>query len=1592
MIRLIRNVFFWAIAGLTLVVACGDAPAPRPETIGKATQDLVPGINNAPTINTFVVYATQNVTLGTGGHYLGGDIGVATTTSASVQLTVGSQDQLDALHNLYSPSVLLDGGAVVGDIETNSLTNGGGVYNTLAAYPSTMPPLPQLFSASPSSNNVTVAQGQSQTLTPGSYGALTDNGILNLQPGSYSFSSVTLGNNAQLQAQQGGSTSLLVAGTLSTGTFAQIFAAGQANALTISVGGSDGPGGSPPAVSLGANTQITALLAAANGSLSFGNNVQATGAFAGQNFTAGNNVQLNFQSGFPIQTPSLSTFVAYAELTLTLGSAVQSQGGDIGVGAVGGSSVGTQLTVGSQDLLDQQHVLYAPSISLGSNSVVGDIEATTLQNNGGHFGADLPYPAAMPLLPLVPISTPNGSNVSVALGQIQTLTPGSYGTLTDNGILNLKPGTYSFSSVTLGNNAQIVAQSGGATVLQVSGSFAAGQGAQIFPNAQQAGALTISVGGNDGAAPAASIGALCNITALLEVPLGTISIGNGAQITGAMAAFNITAGSNVSLNFQSGLPNTVPPAGTQPITSYTLPPAAPLVGPVPGNTMIFLAIGLPLQNAAGLQAIADAVSNPTNPAYQQYISPSTFMANYAPSSTTYGQLASWAQSYGFTTVSYPNYVLLDVTGTAAEVEQALNLNLNYANRSDGSVFYVPDRQPRSTLTFTLLGVSGLDSYVLPTPAVTPTATCTNPFLGYSATPLFQSSDLRAAYLGGSGSACANLQGSGQSIGLFEFDGFTATDITLYESNTNLTGVPAVKVQRTNDPKGRSPGCPNCPSGPLAPPLAPSAEQGTVECSGDIEFAIAMAPQAQVIAFEGTTQDSILEDIACNPAVSQISSSWFFGPSGNTQTLLTIMAAQGQSFFEALGDFGAFEPPSMFAACPAADTSPSPGNGPATTIQAPFPDVRALKYVTLVGGTELTASGETTWPSGAGGIFTKVSAPTYQSTTFTTDSVVSTTNRDAPDVSAVAQGLFSITSDCGDNYTSWAGSTISSCPAPQSCTQTSKNPPLYTLNACPAASVTPSQCLSFQGTSASAPVWAGFTALINSQSTTGPIGFINPAIYQIGANATRYRNSFNDIQDMSTNPNSCGFSYSAVRGYDLATGWGTPKCSLVTEMTARPSVQVGVSGTLQGPMICLNGSGFTPGGTVTVQYAGVPEEPIVPNSNPPVPTLDTLTSTKAVTSSGTFQLTDLSETHFVGSAVSAGVSACTPAEIAKGTVSVNVTDNTLGLTATAAMPASYWCQTSQLTDFGGGCHPASVSAGVSGTPQGPMICLSGSGFTSGDTVTVQYAGVPEQPLVASTNMPQLETITSTPPVTTSGTFQFTDLSQIDLVGSGVSAGVSACTSSEISNGSVSVDVTDNTTGAFATTTVPASFWCETNQSVTFGAGCQPAPVATVTLSNVSFGTTGGNGGNCGNPAQPANNNTINGENSNGDLVYTCSPTPNSDGTFSTNPTTPNMYEVSCGNGHGALIAVSCSGNGTADTVVNASVTFSIEGSCGSYQIDGNDQNIASFPDVVPGAPQSSSVASCAVAFGSLGSFNLCATGNACGFNDFSANATVFNLSP
>jgi hypothetical protein len=150
---------------------------------------------------------------------------------------------------------------------------------------------------------------------------------------------------------------------------------------------------------------------------------------------------------------------------------------------------------------------------------------------------------------------------------------------------------------------------------------------------------------------------------------------------------------------------------------------------------------------------------------------------------------------------------------------------------------------------------------------------------------------------------------------------------------------------------------------------------------------------------------------------------------------------------------------------------------------------------------------------------------------------------------------------------------------------------------------PETCSARGGTSYSTPIWAAFTALINQQAEINnlpPVGFLNPALYEI-YNSPSYGNAFNDIADGSNNN-----GYTAVTGYDLATGLGTPQWGLIYDLvggsTPPPEpdsgsliqgsqLVVSISAASQyGKDVCITApsqSGATPGDVITPTYLGIP---------------------------------------------------------------------------------------------------------------------------------------------------------------------------------------------------------------------------------------------------------------------------------------------------------------------------------------------------------------------------------------------------------------------
>jgi subtilase family serine protease len=501
---------------------------------------------------------------------------------------------------------------------------------------------------------------------------------------------------------------------------------------------------------------------------------------------------------------------------------------------------------------------------------------------------------------------------------------------------------------------------------------------------------------------------------------------------------------------------------------------------------LHLAIGLPLRNQEILMNLVRQLYDPASTNFHRYLTPGQFAEEFGPSEQDYQMLMDYAKSNRLEVVrTFGNRALLAVSGSVADVEKAFQVHMGlYQHPTENRQFYAPDREPSMDTDLPVVYVRGLDNYVIPHPVshrLHPLPTTRGGSAnGSSPKGTYMGSDFRNAYAPGS-----PLNGAGQVVGLFEGTGYHTNDITEYEAIAGLPNVPLVNV----------PGA--------FFPLATNTDTG--ECSLDIEMVIAMAPGlTQVNIYQAETDVEEMEEIVnTNNGVrlpNQVSSSWddTVGDTNIVPALLQ-MAAQGQTFFQASGDWGAYGSSDVWI-------------NPTSAYNI------ALNYMTLVGGTELAMNGsgasynsETVWnladpPStngslaqdqSGGGILVNVPIPFYQQGVNMSRNKGSTQWRNSPDVAMCADQLYIVDDDGGIGTS--------------------------------------------DGTSAASPLWAGFAALVNQQAAAQgkpPVGFLNPALYQIGQ-GLNYTNCFNDITiGNNTNLYSPNLYY-ATNGYDLCTGWGTP---------------------------------------------------------------------------------------------------------------------------------------------------------------------------------------------------------------------------------------------------------------------------------------------------------------------------------------------------------------------------------------------------------------------------------------------------------------------
>ncbi len=268
----------------------------------------------------------------------------------------------------------------------------------------------------------------------------------------------------------------------------------------------------------------------------------------------------------------------------------------------------------------------------------------------------------------------------------------------------------------------------------------------------------------------------------------------------------------------------------------------------------------------------------------------------------------------------------------------------------------------------------------------------------------------------------------------------------------------------------------------------STDGSSLHCTGscddteqvlDIEVAVSMAPGLKrLLVYVSDISDvAVLNRMATDNKARSLSCSWGWSPAdpSSDDPIFKEFAAQGQTLFVASGDSGAYRQNSQNV-YPADDA-----------------------HIVSVGGTSLTLSpdgawvSETAWgDSGGGPSPNQIPIPAWQKSVITSLNQGSTVYRNSPDVSAEADT---------DNYICYDGT----CGG------------------------------DWGGTSFAAPRWAGYLALLLQYAEDVHLpktALFDPLFYSIGEGA-RYSTFLHDI---TTGNNG---AYSAHKGYDLVTGWGSP---------------------------------------------------------------------------------------------------------------------------------------------------------------------------------------------------------------------------------------------------------------------------------------------------------------------------------------------------------------------------------------------------------------------------------------------------------------------
>ena len=598
-----------------------------------------------------------------------------------------------------------------------------------------------------------------------------------------------------------------------------------------------------------------------------------------------------------------------------------------------------------------------------------------------------------------------------------------------------------------------------------------------------------------------------------------------------------------------------------------LPAGARVLGPAPRSARLHVTIALRSRDPGGLAGLARQVSTPGSGQYRRFLRPGQVRARFGAPAGVIAALRSWLSKSGLT-VAGPTAdgLLLPAAGSVAALDRAFATRIELVRLPGGRVAHMNSRAarvPRRQQPW-VIGVLGLDNVGQARPYLTrpagfrrtqahrrpgrrPGSGIPRACHAARTTPETFTADQLARAYGFTGLYHRGYLGRGVTVALFELADYASSDIATYNRCYRIHPV----IRRVKVDGGTT--------------IAASGE-AVEEITADIETVAGMAPRARILVYEssGDSFATVLDNygtIMQQDRAQVVSSSYgfcepFLLAAAKADFVLAEagifagMAVQGQSMLAASGDAGSEQ------------CLPFGKDLGSRAYRLAVGDPASQPYVTGVGGTAIVRYGtppaETAWNqtgpaqsgtgfrapfdgkhghppkypgnlAGDGGISMIWRMPRWQrgfDTSGNSSGLPCGARRgglcrEVPDVSALAAGGSKVT-------------------------------PGYAIYGT-AGPFRGAGWTSVGGTSLATPLWAALTALTAQRLPRHRLGLLSPALYRIArsdpgafGDVTRGDNNYLARRGHPSN-DTCRYGgrrgrpcYEATRGYDMATGLGSPR--------------------------------------------------------------------------------------------------------------------------------------------------------------------------------------------------------------------------------------------------------------------------------------------------------------------------------------------------------------------------------------------------------------------------------------------------------------------